>query len=398
MTSVGFPLTFKALQVKQPLGIFYVAVIPACVLLEACYSHAAHAEVFGDGYRLEGNQRFTQDKRLSQIADYIARSDTAFPNALILAVDPVDDGEDPEEERQMAPTDGWQIGQDPNGDWTIRIPAKGRMAAVVDGQHRLFAFAKEAAAPHRDMPLLCSIYFDLPKPFQAQLFATINSTQKRVDKSLTYELFGYNVSDEAPESWTPEKLAVFLARRFNVQDNSPLNGRIMVAPKRGPDLDQLTRGVGWHVSTAVVVEGLMRLYSSNPKRDANAILASFTKKRRVLSKGAIDRSPMRSYYLNSDDFSIYNTTLYFLDACQDIFWSRANDRSFITKTVGLQALFDVLRKLVSQRDFAIPKSKVYFVEILSPAEDLDFSKDEFRSASGSGRSAIRNAILTALAL
>jgi hypothetical protein len=42
------------------------------------------------------------------------------------------------------------------------------------------------------MQLICSIFFELPKPYQAQLFATINSTQKPVDKSLTYELFGYN--------------------------------------------------------------------------------------------------------------------------------------------------------------------------------------------------------------
>jgi hypothetical protein len=46
------------------------------------------------------------------------------------------------------------------------------------------------------MSLVCSVYFDLPRPFQAQLFATINSTQKRVDRSLTYELFGYNIVEE----------------------------------------------------------------------------------------------------------------------------------------------------------------------------------------------------------
>ena len=46
------------------------------------------------------------------------------------------------------------------------------------------------------MELLCAIFVDLPKPFQAQLFATINSTQKPVNKSLTYEMFGYNVDDE----------------------------------------------------------------------------------------------------------------------------------------------------------------------------------------------------------
>jgi hypothetical protein len=60
----------------------------------------------------------------------------------------------------------------------------------------------------------------------------LNSTQKRVDKSLTYELFGYNISEEKEEYWTPDKLAVFLTRKLNTEENSPLSGRILIAPTR----------------------------------------------------------------------------------------------------------------------------------------------------------------------
>jgi hypothetical protein len=67
--------------------------------------------------------------------------------------------------------------------------------------------------------------------FAHQLLATINSTQKPVDRSLTYKLFGYNVSDEPEEFWTPDKLAVFPARKLGTDDESLLKGRITVAPE-----------------------------------------------------------------------------------------------------------------------------------------------------------------------
>ncbi|MGU3389000.1 DGQHR domain-containing protein, partial [Methylobacterium sp. D53M] len=366
--------------------------MPARVLLAVCHSHAARAEMAHGGYTLDGNQRFTQDKRLRQIADYIARSDSAFPNAIILAANSLPADEVGDDQADVEP-DAWTVRLDADGLWTVVVPSAARLAAVVDGQHRLFAFTEPAAALHLDMPLICSIYFDLPKPFQAQLFATINSTQKRVDKSLTYELFGYNVAEEAPDTWTPEKLAVFLTRRLNVQDDSPLHGRIIVAPKRGPALDRLSRGIDWQISTAVVVEGLLRLFSANPKRDANRILTSFGQNRLTLSAGPSDRTPLRSYYVNTRDEAIYRTAKNFLEACDELFWKTASRRSFIIKTVGVQALFDVLRIIVP--DFLANKNVTTsaFRERLRPAATIDFGSDEFRNASGSGRTAIRRAIL-----
>lgn len=61
---------------------------------------------------------------------------------------------------------------------------------------------------------------DLPLAYQAYLFATININQRKVDKSLAYEQFGYNLDDEEPESWAPDKLAVFFTRRLNLNPES----------------------------------------------------------------------------------------------------------------------------------------------------------------------------------
>ena len=221
-----YPLRFPAIRVLQPLGLFYVASIPARVLLQVAYSDVLSASLASDksGYVLEGTQRLSQPKRLSQIADYIDRQDAAFPNSIILAANFRQDGtfegsddDEIETEGNSAGSREWTISQGPDGCYSLEIPTPAKLAAIVDGQHRLFSFVQANEPARLNMELLCSIYLDLPKPFQAQLFATINSTQKPVDKSLTYELFGYNISEEKEEFWTPDKLAVFFTRKLNTR-------------------------------------------------------------------------------------------------------------------------------------------------------------------------------------
>jgi DNA phosphorothioation-associated DGQHR protein 1 len=248
------------------------------------------------------------------------------------------------------------------------------------------------------MPLICSIFLGLPKPFQAQLFATINSTQKAVDKSQTYELFGYNLEDEDPEEWSPDKLAVFIARRLGTDSESPLKGRIVIAAETDEELKAFGEGADWRVSTAVIVDGILRLISSNPKRDTAAMLEGSRKPRSILAQGRVDRSVLRDLYLAGQDEVLYILTRNYLIACQNIFWQRASKDSYITKTVGVQALLDVLKLLAKKanedRDISVSR----FEGILEAAANIDFASDAFRNASGAGRTTIKRAIATACRL
>jgi DNA phosphorothioation-associated DGQHR protein 1 len=395
-----YPISVKALRVTQPLGIYYVAVIPARVLLDVAFSDVLSASL-EDGeekYTLDGTQRLVQPKRMQLIADYIDRTDAAFPNSIILAANfRKEDGliEDDEDDEGDGHAEGkgkrWSVDESDDGCCVLRIPSAAKLAAVIDGQHRLFAFTK--AHPARlDMHLICSVFLDLPKPYQAQLFATINSTQKPVDKSLTYELFGYNVEEESEQYWSPDKLAVFLTRRLGIDEQSPLRGRIRIAPKKDAALSRLESEGAWKVSTAVVVEGIMRLFTTNPKKDTTNLLEGERKPRLALESMRRDKSPLRSVYLHSQDAVLYTLTLNFLIACERVFWSKAEGNSFIRKTVGVQALFDILRKVAADAYTSKIISASRFEELLSPAGDIDFAEDEFRSASGSGRSMIRRAI------
>jgi DNA phosphorothioation-associated DGQHR protein 1 len=397
---ISFPYKVPALKVVQPLGIFYVAVLPARLLLDVAYSDVLSASIKKDsvGYELTGTQRLPQPKRLQPIAEFINRTDSAFPNSIILAANfRKEDGLIEDDDLGNADSDSqshtmWTI--EDRGDREccfLTIPTREKLAAIIDGQHRLFAFA-EAHAERLEMELICSIFLDLPKPFQAQLFATINSTQKPVDKSLTYELFGYNLEEESEEFWSPDKLAVFLARKLGTEDGSPLKGRIVIAPKKDVALEQLGAEANWKVSTAVVVEGIMRLFTSNPKRDSAALLDVTRQKRNEIAEYRKDNSPLRKAYIASEDVVIYKMTFNYLKACEAIFWEKAEKGSFITKTIGVQALFDILRSKAAgayqSRDISFKR----FYELLLPAAEIDFASDYFRNASGSGRTAIRKAI------
>ena len=368
--------------------------------MDVCYSDVLSA-TYQEGsktYSLEGTQRLISEARLGQIRDYINRADAAFPNAIILAANiRKEDGllEGGSEEADEAKQ--WTATEPVNNLCQLTIPSNEKLAAIIDGQHRLFSFV--LAKPERlDMELLCSVYLDLPKPFQAQLFATINSTQKRVDKSLTYELFGYNIEDESEEFWTPDKLAVFLSRKLATDVNSALKGKIVIAPRRDPALERMSDGAKWKISTAVVVEGIMRLFTSNPKKDTALMLGAGRKKRPELRELRKDNSPLRETYLTGQDAVIYTMVLNFVASCSDKLWNPAGPSSFITKTVGFQALFDILLRIAPEALEAKDISQNFFSQKLLSAADIDFGAPEFRNASGSGRSTIRRALEQAIGL
>jgi DNA phosphorothioation-associated DGQHR protein 1 len=396
---INFPYIVPTLKVDQPLGTYYVAVLPARLLLETCYSDRlrAIAETDGVSYKLDGTQRGLDPVRLESIKQYIERADSAFPNSIILAANfREEDGTVEENSTEKR----WLINEDGVDRYSLMIPSPEKLAAVIDGQHRLFAFALVDKNTLRlDTQLICSLFLDLPKPFQAQLFATINSTQKPVPKSLTYELFGYNISEEEADHWSPDKLAVFLSRKLNAEEDSPLKGRIIIAPENdfligeSKDNDENNKTKHWKLSMATIVEGILRLISSNPKRDTSALLTPTPKQRKELWQGRrSDKSPLRDMYIECNDQVIYLIVKNYLIAVEDTFWSKAKPESFIIKTVGIQALLDILLNLC--KDVILEKdiSVNYFAKRLAGAKEVDFGSTIFQNASGSGRTKIRKCI------
>jgi DNA phosphorothioation-associated DGQHR protein 1 len=388
---ITFPYSAPAILVQQPMGPFYVTVLPAELLLETCFSDKLRAtKANSSGYELSGTQRVIDVERLNAIGSYISRADAAFPNSLILAANYRPEDGFVEEDGELR----WSI-VEANGQLSILIPSAKQLAAIIDGQHRLFGFTKSSDA-RLGMSLVCAVYFDLPKPFQAQLFATINSTQKRVDKSLTYELFGYNISEEEAPYWSPDKLAVFIARKLNLQPDSPFANRITISPENDLPGSTVVDG-SWHVSMAATVDGLIKLISSNPTKDSNALYDVSRRERPSLRPGRRDASPLRELYLDTNDELLFTIVRNYFHACEELFWHDAPRNSFITRTVGVQALFDILR-LLAPRILTAKDARVQYMKIqLQNAADLDFTLDRY-NASGSGRTEVKRAIANAIGL
>ncbi len=392
----SFPMIVPALRIMQPLGEFFVTKLSARTLLRVAYTDPLRATAEAELdllYPLTGAQREESLIRRKEIGRFINTVEAAFPNSIILGANYHQDGTLEEKDSLR-----WQISNGKNEECLqLTIPTDTKLASVIDGQHRLFGF-KEASPERLSMELLCAVYLDIPNPYQAYLFATINFNQKKVDRSLAYELFGFNLEAEPPETWSPEKTAVFLCRRLNTDETSPLHQRIIVAAQDDEILfEGKSRNVDWLVSTATVVDGILSLISKNPKKDKDEMHKKSIKEGRSRSALSDDKSPLRKLYLDNNDLAIYTAVKNFFTAVDGLFWSKAPKNSYIFKTVGIQALFEILMLLLEDFETSKNISVTYFEERLKPASYINFA-NEFYQASGKGKARIKKTIQISLGL
>lgn len=379
----------KVIEVSQPFGAFYIASIPASKLIKICYSFAA---TFGED-TLNGIQRGINDKRVDSISRYCQTQSPLFPTSIILSANLLHDGGTPEK-------DAWYIDNDSN----LIIPTSAELASIVDGQHRIAGLKKaiESGDLKYDFDLVCSIYFELPAPKQAEVFATINFNQQKVDKSLAYQLFGYDLESEENKYWAPDTLAIYLARLLDQENDSPLHNRIDFGMKKFMETKE--NGIAreneteinhrdWTVSTSTIVEGISSLISSNPTKDRY-----FLHKKRLIKKDRsilleiTSKAPLREHYISNEDRQIYDLVLQYFSYCDDKFW---NDQSttILRRTIGIQALFDFLRFALGKIE---PKSdRLRFDRVRPYLEKINKDKISELSAnfSGMGRLQIRNCLM-----
>ena len=371
-----------ALRVEQPLGTFFVISIPADKLLEVCYSDKAEANE--DGFGITGTQRKEDEKRQAEISEYIRSKEAAFPNSIILGANYSESGEYIESEI------AWKIENLEGGAYKLTIPTNEKLASIIDGQHRLRSFRRIGLEGRKSFELLCSVYIDLPVPYHAYLFSTINFNQKKVDRSLAYNLFGFDIDASEPDKWVPETLAVSLARRLNIEDTPFKGGIVLGVVGAAISHDRMK------ISMATVVDGLLRLISRKPKRD-RSLMMQYGRKERSRKLLPDDGSPLRYLYKSGYDNVIYEVVLNFFTVVNEYFWDDAEEGSYICKTVGVQALFEVLDKmLVNFTDSLDGELEDFRRKLLAAKEaNLDFSDAQ---ASGIGKTNIRTKLLEHIVL
>lgn len=97
-------------------------------------------------------------------------------------------------------------------------------------------------------------------------------------------------------------------------------------------------------------------------------------------------------YRSCEDDKLWQLSLHFLNEVSTSLWKKAKGNSYIRKTIGIPALFDVFRiiALKTPREELEPRLEVVF----RAASSVDFA-DQFFQASGKGRVQVKNAVLSA---
>lgn len=399
-------ITRFALKVNQPLGDFYVFGLNATDLNEITYSQPARimqrleAESSDSGsYSIFGSQRTERKNRLVEIANFIESTEATFPNAIILAANYDDQGYLIDEGSPRR----WVIKHVNENLYELTIPTgQEPSASIIDGQHRLHAFTKlHESSPHKNMELLCAAFLDLPTPYHAYIFATINFNQKKVDRGLAYELFGFDVEEKPKEFWPPETLAVYLTRILNTAKDSPFRDAIsspaitaQIVEKDSQVQDEVNpkgKSNNVLVSMATVVDGILSLISKNPKDDRYTMRRPENVEIGRSSLADIKDLPLRMFYLSGNDLAILEVVKNYFTAVREEIWDRVDANSYLIKTVGIQAQFDVLKKILQNIEV---NSKNYSVNSLSrllenfvPPQGVDYQ------ASGIGRNDIKKDLL-----
>lgn len=379
-----FPLKIPAIKVEQNLGEFYVTSIPASILLQICYTvetrileNKKQKTILGRALdAITGTQRKAKESRIEEIRKYSETVDASFPNSIIL-------GANYDEEGKLIDVfdKKWFVEKINGNCYYLTIPTEEKLASIIDGQHRVFGFKNSKEI---ETPLVCSIFLDLPIPYHAQIFTTINMNQKRVDRNLAYNLFQFDMDEGDSEYWTPETLAVYYARVLANDDDSPLKGKLRLGLS---DTETKTS-----ISMASVIDGILSLITTNPKKDRVEMhnLEKDEGRSRTLLKEITSNAPLRSWFIEYQDKTLFELILDYVKAVDEIFWSK--DIEIFNKTLGIQALFDILKEITLLKGTSHSYSKNEFSSILCSANYIDFSNVYF-GVQTKVRARIKNSIL-----
>jgi DNA sulfur modification protein DndB len=211
----GLEITVPAIRSRIAGGIAYnFCVSPEYLLKIAFVSHRAK----GKASDIDAYQRLLKKSRLKSIREYIAEGGF-FPTNIVVNI---------AESRWLNFDRGKQEAENKSSisGWLHIRPAY-RVAWIIDGQHRLFAYANHPLAKKSLISVMA--FVGLEPSEQARLFVDINAQQRKVKQSLLQELYSELHWDAAD----PEvRVQAILSKAIQVIDTdikSPFRGRILKA-------------------------------------------------------------------------------------------------------------------------------------------------------------------------
>lgn len=344
---------------KQPVGEFFVGVVPASILRRIAREDIRRLEEKSSQKHI-GIERPLSPKRVSEIRTYIGTVDATFPNSIIVAMRAED------------------VEQVDHVNHTLLIPVRDNLATLIDGLHRLAGFDESNWS---EFELIVSIFFDLEEEDKALIFSTINLKQTKVTKSLVYDLF------DVATTRSPYKTGHDIAKALNYADGdspSPFYHRIKLLgtnPKWNNE-EVIYKGI---LTQGTFVERLVKLISRDPTIDRD----------RLKREQPIERFPdevetglvFRQFFAEEQDDVILKVMLNYFEAVRDTFpdeWE--NRENPLSRTIGYAALMKLLAELCKAGLRMQSLEKQFFRERLDRARGrIQFSFGRY-SPSGAGES------------
>lgn len=351
-------INFRCLKCKQPIGEFYVGILNHEDLIKITYADIRRLDRAGSEQReveiYTGIQRELSKNRVKEIGKYVNMVDATFPTGVIIHIDEKD-----------------IINYDKENE-IMTIPFADNIAKVLDGQHRI-AGLEEYSKGGDSFQINVTIFVGMELEDQAIVFATINKTQTKVNKSLVADLF------EFATHRSPHKTAHNIVRALNQKEGSPFKDKIKILGA-ADDKDKET------ITQATFSESLMKLYSKDLMTDRD--LYKRGKEPEKFEGKELATRPLRNLFIDKEDALIAKIIWEYFKAVEIKWpnaWKLVEPQMILNKSTGFIALMNLFRDLyvkigrigevVSTEDYIKYFDKVKLV-------DKDFNRTNFIPGSG----------------
>lgn len=359
-------ITFKCLKCKQPIGEFYIGILNHEDLIKITYADIRRLDTGSEQREVEvytGIQRELSKGRVKEIGKYVNMVDATFPTGVILHIDKKDIIRFDEEHELMT------------------IPFRDNIAKVLDGQHRI-AGLEEYEKGGESFQMNVTIFVGMELEDQAIVFATINKTQTKVNKSLVADLF------EFATHRSPHKTAHNIVRALNQKEGSPFKGKIKILGTANEKEEET-------ITQATFSESLMKLYSKDLMTDRD-IYKRGKKPEKFVGKELLAR-PFRNLFIDEQDGYIARNIWNYFKAVESkwpIAWGRVEPEMILNKSTGFIALMNLFRDLYVTygRIGEVIETETYLKSLeMSSLKDKDFNRTNYIPGSG-GQSALYKAL------
>ncbi len=203
-------LTIPVITIQQPIGSFFIGVMPADRLCEITDFDVRRLLREREFETYLGIQRPLDKKRVKEIQKYVETVDACFPAGVILSVTARCVSYD--EENRTLELHNYLDSDNPEEDVPYRAIAK-----VIDGQHRIEGLK---SLSHPVFQVGVSIFIGIDVAEEGYIFSTVNLAQTKVNRSLATDLYDLAITR------SPQKLCHNVAVTLDKEEGSPFYHRI----------------------------------------------------------------------------------------------------------------------------------------------------------------------------